>query len=108
MGLFASALRDLGRFLLQEHGGRFEGPVETAAGSAERLVGELAKMELYRDVARYRGLDVPFYKRAQINRLDLANALGGEGLGHIRALGQLTQFDDNLDPHVRRMLGVLV
>jgi hypothetical protein len=51
MGLFARALRDLGRFLLEDHGGRFEGPVEMAAGSAEQLVGGLAKMELYRDVA---------------------------------------------------------
>ena len=108
MGLFASALRDLGRFLLEDHGGRFEGPAEMAAGSAERLVGELAKMELYRDVARYRGLEVPFYKRAQITCLDLTTALGGEGLGHFSDLDQLTLFADNLVPHVLRMLGVLV
>jgi len=108
MGLFASAFRDLGRFLLQDHGGRFEGPVEVAAGSAERLVRELAKMEFYRDVARYRGLEVPFYKRAQITCLDLTAALGGKGLGHFDDLDQLTLFADNLVPHVLRMLGVLV
>jgi hypothetical protein len=108
MGLFARALRDLGRFLLEEHGGRFEGPVELAAGSAERLVRELAKMELYRDVARHRGLEVPFYKRAQITCLDLAIALGGDGLGRFRDLDRLTLFADNLVPHVLRMLGVLV
>jgi hypothetical protein len=108
MGLFARAFRDLGRFLLEDHGGRFEGPVEVAAGSTERLVRELAKMELYRDVARYRGLEVPFYKRAQITCLDLATALVGEGLGHFSDLDQLTLFADNLVPHVLRMLGVLV
>jgi hypothetical protein len=108
IGLFARALRDLGRFLLERHGGRFEGPVESAAGSAERLVRELAKMELYLDVARYQELEVPFYKRAQITCLDLATALGGKGLGDFGDLDRLTLFADNLVPHVLRMLGVLV
>jgi hypothetical protein len=108
MGLFARALRDLGHFLLQHHGGRFEGPVEAAAGSAERLVHQLARMEFYRDVARYRDLEVPFYKRAQITCLDLATALGGKGLGRFSDLDQLTLFADNLVPHLLRMLGVLV
>jgi hypothetical protein len=108
MGLFARALRDLGRFLLEDHGGRFEGPVEMAAGSTERLVRQFAKMEFYRDVARYGALEVPFYKRAQITCLDLATALGGKGLGHFSDLDQLTLFADNLVPHVLRMLGVLV
>jgi hypothetical protein len=108
MGLFARALCDLGRFLLERHGGRFEGPVEAAGGSAERLVCELAAMELYQDVARHGELEVPFYKRAQITCLDLAIALDGEGLGRFGDLDQLTLFADNLVPHVLRMLGVLV
>jgi hypothetical protein len=108
MGLFARALRDLGHFLLEYHGGRFEGPVEAAAGSAERLVRQLARMEFYRDVARHRDLEVPFYKRAQITCLDLATALGGKGLGRFGDLDQLTLFADNLVPHVLRTLGVLV
>ena len=108
MGLFARALRDLGSFLLEYHGGRFEGPLETAAGSAEELVRQLARMEFYRDVARYRDLEVPFYKRAQITCSDLAAALEGKGLGHFGDLDRLTLFADNLVPHVLRMLGVLV
>jgi hypothetical protein len=108
MELFARSLRDLGRFLLEEHGGRFEGPVEASEGSAERLVRQLTKMELYRDEARYGELEVPFYKRAQITCLDLATALGGKGLGHFGDLDRLTLFADNLVPHVLRMLGVLI
>jgi hypothetical protein len=108
MDLFSRALRDLGRFLLERHGGRFEGPVEAAEGSAERLVGALAAMELYRDVAHHGDLEVPFYKRAQITCLDLAIALGGRGLGRFDDLDRLTLFADNLVPHVLRMLGVLV
>lgn len=107
MELFARALRDLGRFLLEGHAGRFEGPIEAAAGSAERLVLALAAMPLYRDVARYDGLEVPFYKRAQITCADLALAFGGRGPGAFRDLGELTLFADNLVPHVLRMKGVL-
>ena len=107
MDLFAHALRDLGRFLLERHGGRFEGPIEEAAGSAERLVLALAAMPFYRDVARYDELLVPFYKRAQITCADLALAFGGRGPGAFRDLAELTLFADNLVPHVLRMKGVL-
>jgi hypothetical protein len=107
MELFARALRDLGRFLLDGFGGRFEGPVEAAGGSAERLVRVLAGMPLYRDVARYGELEVPFYKRAQITCADLALAFGGAGWGAFRDLGELTLFADNLVPHVLRRSGAL-
>lgn len=107
MALFARALRDLGRWLRERHGGRFAGPVEAAGGSAERLVRLLAEMPLYRDVARYDALEVPFYKRAQITCADLALAFGGRGPGAFRDLDELTLFADNLVPHVLRMKGVL-
>jgi hypothetical protein len=65
-------------------------------------------MPLYRDVARYDGLEVPFYKRAQLTSADLAAAFGGEGPGCFRDLAELTLFADNLVPHVLRREGVLV
>jgi hypothetical protein len=108
MALFAQALNDLGAFLARQHRGRFAGPVEEAGGSAERLVGILARMPLYRDVARYEGFEVPFYKRAQITCSDLAEALRERGLGRFHDLDELTLFADNLVPHVLRCLGVLV
>jgi hypothetical protein len=108
MELFAQALRDLGSFLAREHRGRFAGPVEEARGSAEQLVRTLARMPLYRDVARYEGFEVPFYKRAQITCSDLAEALRGRGLGQFRDIDELTLFADNLVPHVLRSFGVLL
>jgi hypothetical protein len=108
MELFARALRDLGAFLAREHRGRFAGPIEEAGGSAEQLVRTLARMPLYRDVARYEGFEVPFYKRAQITCSDLAEALRGDGLGRFRDIDELTLFADNLVPHVLRSLGVLL
>ncbi|MFI5215673.1 MAG: queuosine salvage family protein [Candidatus Limnocylindria bacterium] len=107
MELFARALRDLGRFLEERHGGRFEGVVERAGGSCAALVQELTVMPLYRDVERYEELEVPFYKRAQLTAADLAAAFGGEGPGRFRDLAELTLFADNLVPHVLRREGVL-
>jgi hypothetical protein len=107
MELYAQSLRGLGRHLLRHHGGRFEGLVEHAGGSAARLVAELARMPLYRDVAEYAGRPVPFYKRAQITASDLAAAFDGRGYGHFDDLDALTLFADNLVPHVLRLSGVL-
>lgn len=115
MTLYARALQELGGFLGARYGGRFEGLVEEAAGSAEAMVALLARMPLYRDVARHPGpggphdepLEVPFYKRAQITVADLARAFAGEGPGRFEDLDDLTAFADNLVPHVLRMEGVL-
>jgi len=108
MALFARALNDLGHFLGERFGGRFTGPVRAAAGRGAALVEQLAEMPFYRDVARYAGREVPFYKRAQITVSDLATAFGGEGLGRFEDRARLTIFADNLVPHVLRLEGVLV
>ncbi len=104
MELFARAWRDLGELLEHRHGGRIEGLIEAAGGSAVALVRLLLEMPLYRDVARYGQLDVPFLKRAQISAADLAAA----GLARFDDLHRLTLFADNLVPHVLRLDGVLV
>jgi len=92
MGLYAEALRDLGRFL----GDRAPLSVVSRA-SAEELVGELADgMEFFAD----RG----FYKRAQIVASDMTLA----GVASYQDIDRLTIFADNLVPHVLRVDGVLV
>jgi hypothetical protein len=107
MDLFARALNDLGRYLLERFGGTFVRLIEAADHSAERLLNLLAAMPFFRDVERYEGLEVPFYKRAQLTAADLALAFGGEGLGRCDDLDRLTIFADNLVPHVLRVDGVL-
>lgn len=108
MGLFAQAWNDLGHWLEKVHADRFEHVVEAAGNSAELLVRQLAEMPLYRDVAIYEDLEVPFYKRAQITAADLHRAFGDEAWGHFEDLDRLTLFADNLVPHVLRCEGVLV
>jgi hypothetical protein len=108
MALFAQALRELGAFLDARCGGRFQGLIDAAGGRADALVALLAEMPLYRDVARYGELEVPFYKRAQITVSDLATAFAGAGPGRFADRERLTIFADNLVPHVLRREGVLV
>ena len=93
MGLYAEALRDLGRFLGAR---RALDLVADAGGSAERLAELLAAgMAFYDDAA--------FWKRAQIVPNDLALA----GVASFHDLDRLTIFADNLVPHVLRVDGVL-
>jgi hypothetical protein len=94
MGLYAEALRDLGRFL---GGRRALEVVDEAGGSAERLAALLAGGMPFFD-------DVGFWKRAQITANDLALA----GVAGFHDLDRLTIFADNLIPHVLRVDGVLV
>ena len=94
MGLYAEALRDLGRFL---NARRALDLVAEANGSAERLASMLAAGMPFFD-------DVGFWKRAQITPNDLALA----GVAEFHDLDRLTIFADNLVPHVLRVDGVLV
>ncbi|MFZ7126230.1 MAG: queuosine 5'-phosphate N-glycosylase/hydrolase [Desulfobacterales bacterium] len=108
MQLFALALNDLGRFLLEGFDGSFTDLVESVDGSAENLVRLLSGMPCYNDVHDYHGIEVPFYKRAQLTAADLSLAFEGTGLGRFEDLGRLTIFADNLVPHVLREDRVLV
>ncbi len=102
MGLFETALRELGAKVRDGHGGSFLA-LARSAGSAEGLASELAGWPTWSDVSPYEELRVPFFKRAQIAAADLALA----GLGPNRDLHRLTLFADNLVPHVLRLDGVL-
>jgi hypothetical protein len=103
MGLFAVSLRDLGRHVAQEHGGRFASVADSAGGSAVALALMLGGWAAYADSSGYEELTVGFLKRAQIAAADLARA-GVVGFDDLR---QLTLFADNLVPHVLRLDGIL-
>jgi hypothetical protein len=107
MQLFANALNDLGRYLLERFGGSPTALVEAAAGSAQELVRLLVAMPYFNDVEAYDGLEVLFYKRAQLTAADLAVAFAGQAWGRFDDLDQLTIFADNLVPHVLRVDGAL-
>lgn len=107
MLLFSRAMNDLGSYLLQRFEGSFSRVVAEAGHSAARLIDILRQMPLFVDEERYRGIDVPFYKRAQITASDLAITFGGAGPGYFYDLDQLTIFADNMVPHVLRVDSIL-
>ena len=61
-------------------------------------------MAFFRDVERLDGVDVSFYKRAQIAAADLSRRIDRP---LFTDLERLTAFADNLVPHVLRRHGVL-
>lgn len=107
MELFARAMNDLGTFLNERFNGQISKLVESARGSAERLAATLIEMPMYRDVQTYKGIEVPFYKRAQLTAADLYLALEGQSPAKFTDLDRLTIFADNLVPHVLRVDGIL-
>jgi len=102
MGLFETALNELGTRVRDEYGGSFLA-LARSAGSAEGLATELAGWPTWHDVSPYDGDRVPFFKRAQIAAADLHLA----GLAPAADLHRLTLFADNLVPHVLRLDGIL-
>ena len=101
MVLFAQALRELGAHVLDHHDGAF---LALARGpDAVAVAEELATLPVWDDVSPYDGLEVPFFKRAQIAAADLAL----QGLAPTAGYERFTLFADNLVPHVLRLDGVL-
>ena len=107
MSLFSRALTDLGSYLRARFHGRFTELVAAADHSAVRLVDILRVMPLFFDEEQYRGMNVPFCKRAQITASDLAIAFDGRGPGKFHDLNRLTIFADNMVPHVLRVDRIL-
>lgn len=107
MDLFALALNDLGRFVIDRYQAEFTNLIEDAGGSSQRLVDIMVGMPFFRDVEYYKGREVTFLKRAQILAADLSQAFNGQGFGRFADLYRLTMFADNLVPHVLRVDGML-
>jgi hypothetical protein len=61
----------------------------------------------FRDVAKYAGREIPFYKRAQILVADLHGAFGGRAWGEFLDMQTLTSFADYKLPQALRELGIL-
>lgn len=100
MSLFSTALNELGYYLLDRFDGDFSRMVAAADHSVEKFIHLLSEMPAYRDVADYKGIQVAFYKRAQITAADLALAFEQQGPGLFYDLESLTIFADNDIPRV--------
>ncbi len=101
-------LNELGVVLLRDWGGQAATMVAEARKSAARLVSLVTQsLPSFRDVAKYDGREIPFYKRAQILVADLHGAFGGRAWGEFLDMETLTSFADYKLPQALRELGIL-
>ncbi|MDE1152190.1 MAG: queuosine salvage family protein [Micavibrio sp.] len=107
MALFANHLQVTGLQMLNRYSGDVMQLLAAAGNSAEALVELVADWPTFRDVAIYRGQEVPFYKRAQILAADMQLALQGKPPAAFTDMDRLTCFADNMVPHVLRHDGIV-
>jgi hypothetical protein len=106
-GLCARSLNDLGETVCTSFEHSYHKLVRSARGSANEMMSILTRMNHFNDIHRYKGFDVPFYKRAQITIADLQLAYASFGVDLFHDIDQLTMFPDNGVPHVLRIDGIL-
>lgn len=94
MELYARALRDLGRHLEAHHGGDALRFLACAGGSLQGLYDTCSGMPFFCDVQRYRGIEAPFFLRAQHLALGLAAEFGGKGPGGFEDIDELCLSSD--------------
>jgi putative queuosine salvage protein len=101
-------LNELGQVLLKDYDGKAHKLVEAAGNSAAKLARLLArKLSSFKDIAKYRGQEVFFYKRAQIFAADLHGAFNGKRWGSFEDMDRLTAFADYKLPQVLKHLGIM-
>lgn len=103
MSLFSRHLNVTGRLMRERYDGRTMNLLREAGRSVARLVDIMAEWETFSDVARYRGRDIPFLKRAQIFGAHLELT----GVPEFADMDALTCFADNMVPHVLRCDNIL-
>jgi hypothetical protein len=106
MELFATALRQLGGWLIEHHESDYVRPFARAT-TASDLVRSVMRMPFYRDVATYGDMNVPFLKRAQILVQDVVVAEPDHPSLNYPDLSRLTAFADNVLAYVLKADGIL-
>jgi len=101
-------LNELGALLITKYNGEANRLVEAAENSVLNLVELLVQnLPSFRDVAKYHGTKIYFYKRAQIFVADLYGAFAGKDWGNFKDIDTLTAFADYKLPQVLRHVGIL-
>lgn len=107
----AEIFREAGQVLSAKYGGRFRnflaaGPPRVYAqgrGLLERMVREFPR---FRDVSRYDGHEVKFYKLAQLSLWTLHSTLSASGAFRLEDPETLTAFADYVLPMALRVMGI--
>ena len=108
----AEILRALGTVLEERYGGHFVNFVQEASprlydggnGLIEKLAAEFPR---FRDVSRYDGHEVRFYKLAQLAIWILYSTLAPRGAFRLEDPEKMTAFADYIVPAALRVMGIL-
>ncbi|XP_056661919.1 Q-nucleotide N-glycosylase 1 isoform X1 [Monodelphis domestica] len=101
-------LNETGKILLEKFGGSFLNCVRKCDRSAQKLLSLIVEnFPSYRDVAKYEGKNISFYKRAQILVADTWSVLEGRGDGCFSDISRITMFADYRLPQVLAHLGAI-
>ncbi|MCB9991898.1 MAG: hypothetical protein H6867_11125 [Rhodospirillales bacterium] len=106
-GLCAQSLRDLGNAVQREASGDFVRYVEDTAPLSADMLKRLTAMPGFNDVHNYKGIEAPFYKRAQHNITVLNLIFNRFGKQLFSDMDQLTMFADNAVPRTLFADGIL-
>lgn len=104
----AEILREVGKGLVERHGGRFGNLLRAARGSAAALAEILvAEFPSFRDACVLEGREILFYKRAQLAPAMIYQRFQGKGPGAFGDVDRLTVFADYKLPQALRRLGII-
>ena len=101
-------LREVGKGLVERHGGRFGNFLAKARGSAVALAELLVReFSSFNDTCAADGREILFYKRAQLAAAMIYQRFQGKGPGAFADVDRLTVFADYKLPQALRRLGIL-
>uniref|UniRef100_A0A8C5Q6Y7 Queuosine 5'-phosphate N-glycosylase/hydrolase n=1 Tax=Leptobrachium leishanense TaxID=445787 RepID=A0A8C5Q6Y7_9ANUR len=101
-------LHQTGRILVEKYGGSFFNVLKQSEKSAVKLLQLVVEnFPSYRDEAIFQGVQVAFYKRAQILIGDLWGALEGKDDGCFHDIRQITMFADYRIPQALVHFGAM-
>ncbi|KAH8677953.1 hypothetical protein BX600DRAFT_140696 [Xylariales sp. PMI_506] len=105
-----SCLKEAGQVLYEKYGCSITNLIESAHGSAAKLVNILASdFQCFRDEHKFDGRRKPIrlLKRAQIFVADLWACFNGESWGEFRDIDKITMFADYRVPQILATLGCI-
>lgn len=101
-------IRSYGKDLLEHFGGDFFKYYDSCDGDGFKLLEVLIEnFESFDDTSMYKGKEIGFYKRAQLNSKMLSDAREMIGESPLTNIDKLTGFADYKVPQILRKVGVL-
>lgn len=101
-------LNEVGQVLNSKYNGSFINLFESCGNDSTILMSEIiSNFPSFFDEESYKGISIPFYKRAQLNSKMISDALISLGEKPLASLEALTAFADYKIPQILRSFGII-